>query len=216
MRSPSLSLIVVASIAVLVGACGGNGESGSSTPSVEASAARTAARRTDGSKRHETPQESLQERYAAKRDADGDNDNLTSSRYDRDDGETLDFGHAASATDARAIAALMRRYYAAAAADDGASACRLIYSLVAETVAEDSGEGKASGGTCGSVMSDTFRRNHAEWAAKSAGLRIVRTRVDGERARVVMSFGANFERQILLHRDNGAWKVRDLADSRLS
>ena len=46
--------------------------------------------------------------------------------HDSDDDGVLGFGHAASATEERAIASLVERYYAVSAARDGAKACLMM------------------------------------------------------------------------------------------
>jgi hypothetical protein len=71
------------------------------------------------------------------RDADNDNDDPTGTHYDSDDNVVLYYGQPANQADKRAIAAAIRSYYLAAAAGAGKRACATLYSLTAETAAED-------------------------------------------------------------------------------
>jgi hypothetical protein len=151
------------------------------------------------------------------RDRDNDYDNKSKSRYDRDDNVVLHYGHVASAADKRVIAALVERYYAAAAAGDGAKACPLIFSLLAESVPEDYGQppGPPSlrGKTCAVVMSKLFKQRHQELAVDAATFEVTGVRVDGKRGLALLSFGSVRDRNIPVHREFGVWKIGDLVDS---
>jgi hypothetical protein len=149
-------------------------------------------------------------------DGDGDNDSPSNSRYDGDDSAVLYFGHAVSAAEARAITGLVEHYYAAAAVNDGATACSMIYSIIAESVVEDygqsSGPSAVSGKTCATVVSKLFNQHHRELVSKAAALKVTRVRVEGDRGVVLLRFGATSERRILVHYERGTWKMDDLLD----
>lgn len=154
--------------------------------------------------------------YEAKRDADSDNDNISGSRYDSDDNQVLDFGREAGGVEARRMAALVKRYYRAAAAADGAQACAMLYAPIAETVVEDFADTPLRGRTCRAVVSALFGSHRRELARKLASLRILRMRVAGAQGIVLMRFGGEDVRELLLHREDGAWRVRSLQDVGIS
>jgi hypothetical protein len=125
------------------------------------------------------------------------------------------FGHAASAADARAATALVKRYYAAAAVGDGAAACPLIHSVMAESIPEDYGQSSGSpfmrGKTCAVVMSKLFKHLHKQLSADNATLKVAAVRIRGNDASVLLSFGGMKPKYYLeLHREGGAWKIDGL------
>jgi hypothetical protein len=198
------SLLTLPSIALLglgVGACGNTGRGTGSAPGSSSNVAtRTAVAAKQTQSRLPT-------------DSDNDNDNPGKSRYDGDDGPVLHFGHAASAAEERAVAALVKRYYAAGAAGDGATACSLIDSLLAESVVEEYAQSPAlRGKTCAEVLSKLFRRRHRELAGDIATLKPTVVRVSGDRGLALVRFGATRERRLLLRRERGAWKMDVLLD----
>jgi hypothetical protein len=198
-RARMRSLLTLPSIALLglgLSACGNAGKRTGSASVSSSSAAAT------------TPAQSH-----LPTDSDNDNDNPGNSRYDSDDSPVLYFGHAASAMDGRAIAGLVKRYYAAGAAGDGATACSLIYSLLAESVAEEYAQSPAlRGKTCVKVMSKLFKQRHRELAGDIAGLKLTRVRVGGDRGLALLRFGSTRERRVLVRRERGAWKMDVLLD----
>jgi hypothetical protein len=122
------------------------------------------------------------------------------------------FGHVANAADARAATALVKRYYAAAAAGNGAVACSLIYSVMAESIPEDygrlSGTPSPSGKSCGLVVSNLFKHLHKQLSVDNATLKVAAVRVRGSKASVFLSLGGMKPKDYLeLHRERGAWKV---------
>jgi hypothetical protein len=145
----------------------------------------------------------------SKTDRDNDNDNPTSSYYDSDDNAILDYGQSANAGDKRAVTATVKRYYRTASAADGAAACSLIRSTVAESAAESYGETDAPAGkTCADVMSKLFRKRHRQLAAELAALRVTAVRIEGDRGWALLSFGtAKPPGRILMHREGAVWKV---------
>lgn len=200
------SLLTLPSIALLglgAGACGNAGKRTDSTSGFSSSAAAgTVAATAPAQSQPHLPI-----------DSDNDNDNSGNSRYDGDDKPVLYFGHAPSAADGRAIAALVRRYYAAGAAGNGATACGLIHPLLAESIVEEYAHSPSlRGKTCAAVMSKLFRQLHRELTSDVAGLELVRTRVSGDRGLALVRFGARRERRVLVRRERGAWKMDVLLD----
>jgi hypothetical protein len=152
------------------------------------------------------------------RDNDADSDGTT--RYDSDDSSVLDYGHAATASDKRQIATLIRRYYTADAEEDGAKACSMLYSTFAEAVPEDYGTSPpgppwARGTTCATVLNLFFKHTHAEIAARLPKLMVSRVRLDGRQGIVVMSFDAMSDREIHVQREGHIWKILSLVDKEL-
>lgn len=150
-------------------------------------------------------------------DTDGDNDRPGNNRYDTDNDSVSTYGHTAAAADIQAITALFRRYYALAAAGDGARACSMVYWLFAETVVEehDRGKGPSSlrGNTCAQVASKLFKQRHREAVEDVATLQVARVRLNGNQGMALVRFGATRERDVLVHRDRGAWKMSVLLDN---
>jgi len=125
----------------------------------------------------------------------------------------------ASAADTRAVTRLLQDYYTAAAAGDGAAACGLIYSPLAEAVPEDYGKppGPANlrGKTCAVVMSKLFRSMPERMRVDHATLDVREVQAEGNEGLAVLRFKRNPERQFLLHRQRGVWKVGALLDTEL-
>jgi hypothetical protein len=161
-------------------------------------------------------------RHGARRPADADADGDGRGRFDGDDRSTLDFGHAAGAAEARAIAALVRRYIAAEAAEDGARACALNYSIYAESLVEDFGASPgtpayAKGTTCASVLTKVFEHFHAQLLAESRHLKVVRVRLKQRQGIVVLTFASSSlpPREIHVLREGRTWRAEALVDSPL-
>ena len=132
----------------------------------------------------------------------------------------LDYGRAASATDKQAVTALVKRYYAAAAAGEGATACSLIQSSLANAVAEDYGQAPGpsylrGGKTCQAVMSLLFKHDHHQLIAEVRTLDMTRVRVKGNIGLAVLGFRAMPEREISVSREGSVWKINALLDSQL-
>jgi hypothetical protein len=147
-------------------------------------------------------------RGSPKLDRDNDNDN------NNDDNHVLYYGHEASATDRQAIITLLTDYYAAAAANDGAKACPLLMSFLAESVPEDIGHNpKLRGKSCAVVMSKLFKQHHKLLSGESASLKVMTVRVEDDKALTVLSFANLPEvRQMTERRDGNSWKIVSLLD----
>jgi hypothetical protein len=155
-----------------------------------------------------------------KTDADKDND-IGTSGDDEVNGEVLYSGRKADPTDKRTITALIKRYYAVAAAEDGLRACSMLYSTVAEAVAEDygvtpNGPAYMKGNTCPKVMTLLFKHEHPQIALELPKLDVFRIRLNGLRGHAVLRFGNLPERELFLQREGHAWRIDALLDSEIS
>jgi hypothetical protein len=142
---------------------------------------------------------------------------LDSDSYpgEADDDNNHVFGHAASDADAFAAMTLVKRYYAAAATGDGARACTLMYSILAESVPEDYGQAAGTQAAhaegCAAVMSKLFERLHKQLRSDRATLKVGTVRIRRREASVLLHFGGKRQAYYLaLHQERGAWKVNRL------
>jgi hypothetical protein len=153
---------------------------------------------------------------------DGDKDNdigLTAS--DDTNSSALNYAHAASTADRRAVTALVKRYYATAAAGDGAKACSMLYITLAEAVVEDYGHGSAGpsylsqGTTCPAVLGLLFKHLHGQLTAELAVLKVRRVRLDRRHGFAILSFGKLPERKISIREQRHTWKINAPLDDEL-
>jgi hypothetical protein len=152
-------------------------------------------------------------------DADKDND-LSAPYDDKSNDSLLSSGHRAGPSEARAITALLKRYYAAAAAENGLRACAMLYSTLAEAVAEDYGQSPPGppymkGTTCPAVLRMAFGHFHPQIALELPKLEVAHVRLVEGHGLVVLRFGALPERQIAVRRERHTWKLATLLDSEL-
>jgi hypothetical protein len=203
--------LLMLSVTVLVGlgivACGSVGKGAASSSNARSDAA--AARGASTGAASGTSSRTLEE---AKLDRDNDRDNPTNSYYDRDDSVVLNFGRAATDVEKQMIASVVERYFLAAAATDGVSACRLIYSILAEAIPEDYGHSAGApalhGDTCAVVMSKLFKQNRSWLAGYSAALKVTSVRIEGDRGLALLNLGPSNPASVLrVHRDGQAWGV---------
>lgn len=155
-----------------------------------------------------------------KADADKDND-IGAPSDDTNNNPSLNFGHAADAADARTIATLVKRYYAAAHAEDGAKACKMLYSTLEEAVPEDYGESPPGqpymrGTTCAAVLTLLFKHDHPQLALELPKLEVARVRLVEHHGIAILHFGTLPERQIPVAREGHIWKIQALLDSEVS
>jgi hypothetical protein len=129
----------------------------------------------------------------------------------------VSWGHAADGGETREVTELVKRYYVAATADDGAKGCSLIYSILAEAIAEEYGQTPGSpslrGTTCAVVMYKLFKQQHRRLVADLPRLTVKQVRVEGLRGLVLLRFGPSPDRVISLHREHRAWKIDSMIDS---
>lgn len=206
-----LAAALLAIGAVGCGATAGTGTPLRSTtphrPSTSATTTRTTASDTVASEFHKAV------------DSDQDDD-VGAASDDANHANLLSFGDAATPSERRPIATLLRRYYAAAATEDGARACSLLYSRLAESVPEDYGvspPGPAymKGETCPAALTALFKHIHTQAVAEKAAFEAGPIRLEGLHGFAVLDFAHLPERQIVVRREGGSWKVVTLFDSPL-
>jgi hypothetical protein len=204
-----VALLVLVLFSVGATACGGVSKRTSSASQVSSNAATTGS--VPATTASTTPTES-----EFPLDDDQDNDNPSKSQYDADDDPVLYLGHAASAADRQGIAHLVKRYYGVAAAGDGAAACSLIYSSLAESVPEDYGQSPGPpslrGKTCAVVVSKLLKQHRQSLVADRASLTVTRVRVSGSSGLALLRFGTKTERRVLVCREGGVWRMDVLLD----
>jgi hypothetical protein len=203
----SSALLAAMTLGVNVTACGGTSD-GSSDAVATSGVPVTTVSSTPGTTASNGTQTAGHQRDSN----DGDNDPNSS-----DDEAFLDYGHAASGADERAVSALVKRYYAAAASADGAAVCAQIYGIIAESTTEEYAQShKLSGPTCAVVMSKLFRQRRQRMAADLAALRVTRVRIEGETGYAFVYLGQVPEPYVAVHRENGAWKMESPFETKLS
>jgi hypothetical protein len=207
------ALLAVVLLGSSVAACGGTTKSTVSASQTGSSAAATdSTSSTTASNTTSTPD-------YKKVDADKDND-VGAAEDDKSNNSVLDFAQPASASEKQAITTLVKRYYAAALAGDGAKACTLLYSTLAEAVPEDYGQSPPGqpymrGTTCPAVVTLLFKHFHSQLAAEVPVLKVSRVRLDEHHGLAVLSFAKLPERQISVAREGHIWKIEALLDSEL-
>jgi hypothetical protein len=210
---PLLALFAIGLLSVGATACGGASKGTGGADHASSNAAVTDAG-TATSTSTATPSLDF-------RKADGDKDNdIGAPGDDRNNNSVLDFAHAAGPSDRQAIAALIKRYYAAALAEDGAKACSMLYSTLAEAVPEDygtpsGGQPYMQGTTCPAVMTLLFKHFHDRLTVELPKLEVTRVRLEEHHGLAVLAFGTMPEREIQVAREGHAWKIEALLDSEL-
>jgi hypothetical protein len=199
------ALVVVLAAASLLGCSGSGGAH-----------ARGAGARGGGSRAPTTPASAGGASTAPARGGPDAND----YDHDGDNGnDDINWGHAAGAADFRAVSAVVKAYYAAGAAGSGARGCSLIYSLLADEIPEEYGEGNGPAGlrgtTCAVVVSELFRHRRAQFRIASASLRVLRVRVRGLRGLAFLRLPHTPIHDIPVHREHAAWRVEALIDTPL-
>jgi hypothetical protein len=205
----SVAPLVAALLATGVCACGGAsaGTDGKrSTGSVASSKVASASSASEVAK-------------LLKVDADKDND-VEAPYDDRNNNSALALGQPANASDRRAIVSLVERYYRLALAEEGAKACALLYSILAEATPEDygsfAGPRYMRGNTCPVILTKMFTHFHALLAVELPKLKVRQVRLEDHRGRAILSFGRLPERELLVQREGRhAWKLGALFDGEL-
>ncbi|HEU0249439.1 MAG TPA: hypothetical protein VFR48_01820 [Solirubrobacteraceae bacterium] len=153
-------------------------------------------------------------------DSDRDND-VGAPQDDTSTAAELSPGQPPPSGEARAIATLLHRYYTAALADNGTAACSMIASSLAESMAEDYGRGSdgpsylSTGTTCQSVMTLLFEHLHPVLALEAPRLEVAQLRLVRHHGIAILRFGTALERQLPVRREGGQWRVQALLDSDL-
>ena len=154
-----------------------------------------------------------------KADADRDND-IGSPGEDNRNLRVQELGQAANAADRRAITSLIKRYYAAALAENGARACSLLYSTLAEAITIDySGEPGVSymqgAKTCGAAMALYFKHFHPQLVAEVPKLEVTLIHLVEHHGLAQLRFGTLPERETSIQREGHTWKMTSLLDNQL-
>ncbi len=153
-----------------------------------------------------------------KADRDKDSDGGGASD-DTNNNAVLNFGRPAGASDKRAITTLLERYYRAAATENGAAACSMLYSTLAEGVPEDYGSYNGPtymrGNTCPAVMTLLFKHYHRLLETEVPKLKIAQVDLQERHGLAVLNFGALPEREIQVEREGHVWRVTALIDAEL-
>lgn len=149
-------------------------------------------------------------------DRDRDNDGA-GGPDDSHNTKAWDFGQAAAAPDRRAVTALIKRYYAAALAGDGASACTMLYSTLAESIPEDYGgpagpEFMRGATSCRAGLERMFKHEHARLALIVPRLTVTHLRLIGHHGTAILGFGRFPERELLVAREGHVWRISALID----
>jgi hypothetical protein len=201
-----LALVAIALLGLGLCACGSNGSG--QKPSSRASTSDPAF-----ASESETPPD------YAKVDADKDNDG-GGPTDEKNNSRDMHFGRAASVSDQRKVTALVKRYYATALTGDGAKACSMLYSTLAEAVPEDYGEFSGppymrGSKSCQEGMTLLLAHFHAQLAAEVPKLAVTRVRLIEHHGFALLSFGSLPEREIVVDREGHTWKIDGLIDSEL-
>ncbi len=207
--------LLVVLLTGLVGTClGGCGDTIAPTTAVSRSTSTNASKAVSSK-----PTDTAPAPVETKVDGDKDND-LGAADDDSNNDSVLDYGHAAAPAEAHAIKALVERYYAAALAENGAKACSILYSTLAESVPEDYGQSPPGpaymrGTTCPTVMTLFFKHVHPQVALEYPKLKVVRVRLVERHGLVVLRFGRLPEREIPVDREGHTWRISALLDTPL-
>jgi hypothetical protein len=227
------TLLAGATLCVGVGACGSSGK-GTSSSAHSSLASSTAPTTSTASTTTTSPPESHPSSGASAPPSgtsssstslgvptgDQDGDSTNDKAFDKDDSFVTTFGHAANGADRKAITSLVTRYYAAIAKEDGAAACRLLFFVIVESAPETYGQTAfdataGRGKRCGPVMSKVFKGNHAQLVAENRHMKVMAIRIEGKRAWVLLRFGPESVRRLIVYREGSSWKVGELLDTEL-
>jgi hypothetical protein len=207
---PLLVLLASVLLALAANACGSTTKVVGSTPSSSGSGS-TREAPTSVPSHSEPPGSYLK--------WDGDKPDDGSGQRGNDDPPFLkSYGAPARATDRRAVSALVKRYYVAAAAENGATACSLLTSALANSVAAGVGQPTpGAGSNCASSMSLLLKQQHQVLAAREpATMVVIGVYVKGDLGLALLGFRRTPESTIIVEREAHVWKIDALFDSELT
>jgi hypothetical protein len=123
------------------------------------------------------------------------------------------FGHRkANAADTSAITTLVKSYFAASAAENGARACSLLATHLADGLGANGG-----GQACAAAMSPLLRQQHTRLAADDVSTMVVTSvHAKGNLGVAILGFRATPEGSILVEREGHTWKIDALFASGMS
>jgi hypothetical protein len=147
-----------------------------------------------------------------------DSPNIKNYNENNDDIEVEGYGHAANATDRRAVVDVARRFLMAAAADDGLTACSTVIARLVKEVPQRYGRppnpGYLRGATCAEVMTKLLAHSHHQWALEASDFEVTAVRVTSTTAFALLKFAKLPERRyIAMEREGETWKLNGLLDS---
>jgi hypothetical protein len=206
-----LALFAVGLLSVCLAACGGTSKGAGSASHASSNAAATGS--TPLTTSSTTPPGSY---FKNDGDKDGDDEDRGGKSADNDDRALLAaYGNEAGQADKRAVTTVVKGYYAAAAAGDGAKACSLLATSLAMGLAEGQSQSVQSGGkTCAAAVSLLFKQQHQQLAADDVATMVVTgMHVKGNLGLAVLGFKTMPEGEILVEREDRAWKIDALFDS---
>ncbi len=127
------------------------------------------------------------------------------------------YGHRATPAETRTVTTLLRRYYAASAAADGATACSLLSTNLANGLASATSQPvRGAGTTCAGPMSLLLERQHARFAAKDVPtMTVIGVYAKGDIGLAVLGFRTTPQGELILAREGGAWKIDALFDGNM-
>lgn len=217
-----LLFALIAGILLGVGtsACGSNGTIHHTISSHTRSSGTTGSSTTTTST-SSNPAES--EEYAnvnSKVDADGDED-VGAPHDDTNNNSIFNFdGKEASTSERRLITTLIKRYYALALAGDGAKACSIIYSRLAESLPEDYGQSAGpifmrGAKTCQAALTLLFTHYHDQLAIEIPKLVVGRIRIHERHGTVLLTFGSLRGQYTSVIREGKVWRIAVLLGASL-
>lgn len=154
----------------------------------------------------------------AKWDGDPDGDD-EGSRYSagREDARPLlaSYPQLPSESERQTIATTVKSYFAAAVAGDGARACTLLAPSIATGFTSGGApHDRGSGDGCTPSLDQLFEQEHRRLAAdEPSTMTVTDVRLKGEAGMVFLGFRRAPETEILVSREDGAWKLDALVDS---
>jgi hypothetical protein len=213
-----LALMVGVLLGVGAGACGSNGAVNHAISSRTLSSSGTTR---PSASTTSNPAES--EEYAdvnSKVDGDRDED-VGAPNDDTNNDSIFKFsGKEASAAERLIITALIKRYYALALAGDGAKACSIIYSSLAESLPEDYGQSSGpsfmrGAKTCAATLTLLFKHYHDQLAIEIPKLAVGRIRIHERHGTVLLTFGSLRGQYTSVMREGKIWKIAVLLGASL-
>jgi hypothetical protein len=207
----SLSVLVVALLALCVNACGSAQKNASLATRTSTTPLLNGLK---GDEDDDDTGQTIRSGTTLDKDSDSDNDNVeekgATGFYDGDDSSVIDFGQPASPADRQVVTALVRRYYAAAVAENGSGMCELLYKYLAEVVLpEDYGthEGPTFAHgltTCRAILTASSKHLHSTYLA---GVKVVQVRVKGDEAMIILGSPVAPASYTSAKLEDGVWKL---------
>lgn len=224
MRSLLVSLIPLLASVVISG-CGGSradvrtGLATGSTGRV-AVVTHTGSGHFRGDEDDDDPSRSANSNNPNDKDEDFDNDptdNVGKGFHDSDDNSVLRYGHRARGVDRKEIVSVVNRYFAAAAAEDGATACSLTFSLLADALPEDYGHAPGplylrGDKNCRVILTEIFKHQRSELVQP---VKVTEVRISGHRGLAVLGSPTLPASETELRRELGSWKIDRVLTQRL-